>query len=354
MRGAAATAMVGATLADWARQREEERRRMEEERRRRAEEGGGNITARRLGLKAQEDAVRDRWADQKAEKARQEAYNQHMEEKMTKLDAIDDAKWTASQVLIAQREKEKDKAAYDHRMDEHSGEQDKVDKWNDEQHQAGEHEDIPSEGGFDYLKKLNPFPWLSISGEAGLEKNLFSDTFIGVTNINRGIGEIFLYEEQSLKVSNSVMGTRNPSGTVDINITKGDLTLDFGNNLSIFVNVFNGTAGITKTIPDKNNPSIYIEETAALDYDWNWGWMKHSFITSKTTVNIDEEYSNDEFIVENRFTSEGEINTVKTTGVMASAVVVVAAVYGLGLLAGAIDEFLGGLGTLGGILQGVH
>jgi hypothetical protein len=57
--GVAATALAGATLAEWERQREEERKRRESEE---AKQQKRENTEKRRGQKAQEDAVRERWA----------------------------------------------------------------------------------------------------------------------------------------------------------------------------------------------------------------------------------------------------------------------------------------------------
>jgi hypothetical protein len=55
--GVAATALAGATLAEWERQREEERRRAEE-----AQLEKRKNTEKRRDQKKAEDAVRERWA----------------------------------------------------------------------------------------------------------------------------------------------------------------------------------------------------------------------------------------------------------------------------------------------------
>jgi hypothetical protein len=115
--GVAATALAGATLAEWERQREEERRRAEE-----GQLEKRKNTEKRRDQKKAEDAVRERWAQEKAakiEQAKQAAYNQHV----AVLDYVEAARLAAIKESI-QREKEeqkneKEKAAYEQRMGEH-------------------------------------------------------------------------------------------------------------------------------------------------------------------------------------------------------------------------------------------
>jgi len=199
---------------------------------------------------------------------------------------------------------------------------------------------------WEWLKKLNPPSWLSISGEASLGSNLFSDTFIGVTNVNRGIGEIMLYEEQNLKISNSVMGIRNPNGIVDINIANGNLTLSVG-NYELFANPFRATVGATVKTYSTDNPNSYREDTIAHDWDFNWGWMTNSFVASHTNVVIDTTRSNEEFQVELRETLEGEVRTVKTTGIMVTTAFAV-------IIVSAVGAALGGISIGELMLQGVR
>lgn len=103
--GVAATALAGAALAEWERQREEERKRQEAEE---AMQQKRENTERRQSQWAQEEAVRERWAQEAAEERYLQNYNQHMEDKMAEFDAMDDAKWTASQIAIQkQRDEER-------------------------------------------------------------------------------------------------------------------------------------------------------------------------------------------------------------------------------------------------------
>jgi hypothetical protein len=268
--------------------------------------------------------------------------NQRMEDKMAGLDALDDAKWMASQAVIAEHEEEAEAAKQKVLEDFRKGEQ------------AGYTVTPAKKEPYDWLKKLNPPSWLSISGDANFEKNLFSDKYIGVTNLNRGIGEILCYEEQNLKVSISEMGTRNPNGVVDINVTSGDLTLSMG-NYEFFANPFDAAIGITMKTPSINNPNIYREDTLAHDWDFNWGWTTNSIVTSRTNVTIDTKLSSEGFQVEQRNTVEGEVRTVKTTGIALATVAVVAfievAVGGLtleGVLVGAASILEGAKGILVG------
>jgi hypothetical protein len=70
------------TLAEWERQREEERKRQEEEQ---AKEDRMNIKAKRQQQKDAEAAVRERWAQQKAEEQYLQNYADHIERKMERI-----------------------------------------------------------------------------------------------------------------------------------------------------------------------------------------------------------------------------------------------------------------------------
>ncbi|MBL8079544.1 MAG: C39 family peptidase, partial [Anaerolineales bacterium] len=109
---------VGATLADWQKKREEEARRKAE-----AQEEKRANTEKRWGQKKAEDAVRQRWAVEKAA------------EEMAQSRTADSLRW-AGLASVAQAQQAQDKAAFDHRMGEHTGEQDKVDAWKGQQADA--------------------------------------------------------------------------------------------------------------------------------------------------------------------------------------------------------------------------
>jgi hypothetical protein len=101
--GAAATAIVGMTLAEWERQREEERKRQEEEQ---AKEDRMNIKAKRQQQKDAEAAVRERWAQEKAEEQYLQNSAEHIERKMERIDEVEDAKWTTTVSAIQKRKEE--------------------------------------------------------------------------------------------------------------------------------------------------------------------------------------------------------------------------------------------------------
>lgn len=201
---------------------------------------------------------------------------------------------------------------------------------------------------FGYLRKLNPPSWLSVSGGPSLEIDLFSEKYIGIVNNNHTVLEeipaLLFYEEQNLKISNTIKGTRNPNGVLDIDVTNGELTLSVG-NYEIFANPFNATIGVTIKTPNIDNPNMYTEDTFCHDYDFNWGWMTNSFVTAHSDVFIDTKQSNEDFLVERRETFEGEIHTVKTTGIMLTTGVVVGVILFVG-------TWLGGVSVLDGILVG--
>ncbi|RJP50835.1 MAG: hypothetical protein C4557_08905, partial [Anaerolineaceae bacterium] len=188
---------------------------------------------------------------------------------------------------------------------------------------------------FTRLKQYDPPSWLSISGESGGEIALFSDKFMGIARSNRSFPAILFYEEMNVKQSSSFMGIRNPNGVVDVNITNGDLTLNFGNR-SVFGNIFNGTLGMTTKQPT-NDPIFYSEETIVHDWDWNWGFSTNSIVTAHTEVSVDTEKSTPEFHVERRETIEGEIKTVKTGNILLAAGVAVATIAIVGSVLGGVS-----------------
>ncbi|MBL8079542.1 MAG: hypothetical protein JNM55_16370 [Anaerolineales bacterium] len=165
--------MVGATLADWQKKREEEARRKAE-----AQEEKRANTEKRKAQKKAEDAVGERWETQEktvaaggkalyapqkveppmpkglspetqaaylhgggaasswinknantlqaqyaADLAKQKAQEQE------RLNAIAAARWTGAATIAQAQQAAQEQAAFDHRMDEHTGEQDKVDAW---------------------------------------------------------------------------------------------------------------------------------------------------------------------------------------------------------------------------------
>jgi hypothetical protein len=96
-------------LAEWERQREEERKRQEEEQ---AKEDRMNIKAKREQQKDAEAAVRERWAQEEY----LQNYAEHIERKMERIDAVEDAKWTTTVSAIQKRKEEE---ARQDRMNEH-------------------------------------------------------------------------------------------------------------------------------------------------------------------------------------------------------------------------------------------
>ncbi len=176
---------------------------------------------------------------------------------------------------------------------------------------------------------------MSISGELGGEVELFSDKFVGVARSNRSFPAILFYEEMNVKQSSTFVGIRNPNGVIDVNITDGDLTLNFG-NVSVFGNIFNGTLGM-KTKQPTNDPNFYSENTIEHDWDWNWGFSTNSIVTARTEVRVDAEQSTPELQVEYRNTIEGEIKTVKTGNILIAAGVAVATVAIAGSLLGGAE-----------------
>lgn len=93
-------AVLGMTLAEWERQREAERKRKAEEEAK-AEKRAN--TEKRKSQKQAETAVRERWAEEAAEKEYLEAYNAHMAKKMDRIDAEDEAEYNRVQSVLAQR-----------------------------------------------------------------------------------------------------------------------------------------------------------------------------------------------------------------------------------------------------------
>jgi hypothetical protein len=87
--GVAATALAGAALAEWERQREEERKRQEAEE---AMQQKRENTEKRQAQKAQEDAVRERWAEEAAEEERRERANNASTARWEGLAQIEQAK----------------------------------------------------------------------------------------------------------------------------------------------------------------------------------------------------------------------------------------------------------------------
>jgi hypothetical protein len=374
--GAIAAAAVAATLAEWQRKREEEEAAQKAADRAafeaRVEENGRKNDNRILSYKERAKAyqasldnfkaglIKNGFSEKEAGAIKSKAVlggsipsvasvvadrerSRAIEDKMAREDAAEEAHWLAMKAAEEAKKAELQAglAAYYNAM--RQGEKEASIK--DAISGTPSGTTIQSDS-YEYLKKLSPPSWLSISGEGNLERNLFSDKFIGVTNVNRGIGEIMFYEEQNLKISNSVMGIRNPKGIVDINVASGDLTLSVG-KYELFANPFRATAGVTVKTHNIDNPNSYREDTIAHDWDFNWGWMTNSFVASRTNVAIDTTRSNEEFQVELRETLEGEVRTLKITGIMVATAFAMVIVSAVGAVVGGIS-----IGEL--ILQGIR
>ncbi|MCE9646707.1 MAG: hypothetical protein K8S20_11975 [Chloroflexi bacterium] len=118
--GAAAAALVGATLADWQKKREEEQRARaqakQQERREKQVEYDRINRAYQAALDARKAA----------ELATAKDHAAAIEAKLAREDAAEEARYLAAQ-------KEREQAAFDHRMSEHDGDQAMVDAWKAQQ-----------------------------------------------------------------------------------------------------------------------------------------------------------------------------------------------------------------------------
>jgi len=173
---------------------------------------------------------------------------------------------------------------------------------------------IPSSNidSYTYLKNLNPPSWISISVGPSLERDLFSSEYVGWSPGTGGFWKCFFFEKQTLNISSSETGTRNPNGLIDVNLANGKLTFNLGKKLNVFVQPGSATIGGSIKHKISVDQIDYTEDTIAYKLDW----FSTSWISAHSEIHLNVGLSNENFRVIETDTVSGNVRKIKGGGPM--------------------------------------